>query len=49
MLWPFARGQVRFGPLHADDLLFAAGAGVLVLMLLDGAKALWFGPLFTAE
>ena len=48
LLWPFARGLFRFGPLHADDLLFAAGAGVLVLMLLDGAKALWFGRLFTA-
>ncbi len=43
LLWPFARDLFRFGPLHADDLALTFGAGVLVLALLEGAKAWWFG------
>ena len=42
LLWPFARDLFRFGPLHADDLALTFGAGVLVLGLLEGAKAWWF-------
>jgi Ca2+-transporting ATPase len=41
LLWPFARDLFRFGPLHADDLSLTFGAGVLVLVVLEGAKALW--------
>jgi Ca2+-transporting ATPase len=48
LLWPFARDLFRFGPLHADDLALAFGAGVLVLVVLEGAKALWHGRLFTS-
>ena len=41
LLWPVARDLFRFGPLHADDLSLTFGAGVLVLAVLEGAKALW--------
>jgi Ca2+-transporting ATPase len=43
LLWPFARDLFRFGPLHGDDLALTFGAGVLVLAVLEGAKAWWFG------
>ena len=49
LLWPFARDLFRFGPLHADDLALTFGAGVLVLALLESAKALWHGRLFTSR
>ena len=49
LLWPFARDLFRFGPLHADDLTLTFGAGVLVLVVLEGAKALWHGRLFTSR
>ena len=32
LLWPFASGLFRFGPLHLDDLAVTLGAGVLVLV-----------------
>jgi len=35
LLWPFARGLFRFGPLHLDDLALTHGAGVLVLVFLE--------------
>ena len=41
LLWPFARGLFRFGPLHLDDLALTLGAGVLVLVLLELLKPLW--------
>jgi P-type Ca2+ transporter type 2C len=37
---PALRDLFRFGPLHADDLLLTAGAGVLVLIVLEIAKPL---------
>ena len=49
LLWPFARDLFRFGPLHADDLALTFGAGVLVLALLESAKTLWHGWLFTSR
>jgi Ca2+-transporting ATPase len=41
LLWPFASGLFRFGPLHADDLALTLGAGVLVLVVLDALKPVW--------
>ena len=41
LLWPFASGLFRFGPLHLDDLALTVGAGVLVLLLLELLKPLW--------
>jgi len=41
LLWPFARGLFRFGPLHLDDLALTLGAGVLVLIFLELLKPLW--------
>jgi Ca2+-transporting ATPase len=41
LLWPFARGLFRFGPLHADDLAVTFGAGVVVLAALEVLKPRW--------
>jgi Ca2+-transporting ATPase len=41
LLWPFATGLFRFGPLHLDDLVLTLGAGILVLVFLDLIKPLW--------
>jgi Ca2+-transporting ATPase len=41
LLWPFASGLFRFGPLHLDDLALTLGAGVLVLVVLEFLKPLW--------
>ena len=41
LLWPFASGLFRFGPLHLDDLALTLGAGVLVLIFLEFLKPLW--------
>jgi Ca2+-transporting ATPase len=41
LLWPFASGLFRFGPLHADDLTVTLGAGIGVLVLLEGLKFLY--------
>jgi len=41
LLWPFASGLFRFGPLHLDDLAVTFGAGVLVLVFLEVLKPLW--------
>ncbi len=41
LLWPFASGLFRFGPLHLDDLALTLGAGVLVLVFLEFLKPLW--------
>jgi len=41
LLWPFARGLFRFGPLHWDDLALTLGAGALVLIVLEVAKPIW--------
>jgi Ca2+-transporting ATPase len=41
LLWPFASGLFRFGPLHADDLSLSFGAGVLVLTALELLKPRW--------
>lgn len=41
LLWPFASGLFRFGPLHWDDLAQTLGAGALVLVGLELLKAFW--------
>jgi Ca2+-transporting ATPase len=41
LVWPFARGLFRFGPLRMDDLALIAGASVLALILLEILKPLW--------
>jgi P-type Ca2+ transporter type 2C len=41
LLWPFASGLFRFGPLHADDLSLTFGAGVFVLAALELLKPRW--------
>jgi P-type Ca2+ transporter type 2C len=41
LLWPFARGLFRFGPLHLDDMALTLGAGVFVFVLLEGLKPIW--------
>ena len=41
LLWPFARGLFRFGPLHVDDLVVSLGAGVVVLVFLEILKLLY--------
>jgi Ca2+-transporting ATPase len=41
LLWPFASTLFRFGPLHGDDLAVTLGAGIAVLIILDGLKFLW--------
>jgi Ca2+-transporting ATPase len=41
LLWPFASGLFRFGPLHWDDLAVTLGAGAVVLILLESLKPLW--------
>jgi Ca2+-transporting ATPase len=39
--WPFASGVFRFGPLHLHDLAVTAGAGILVLAVLEFLKQRW--------
>lgn len=41
LLWPFATGLFRFGPLHLDDLFLTLGAGILVLVFLELMKPVW--------
>ena len=41
LIWPFASGLFRFGPLHPDDLALTLGAGVVLLVLLEVLKPLW--------
>ena len=41
LLWPFAMGLFRFGPLHLDDLALTLGCGIVLLILLELAKPLW--------
>ncbi|HYK80258.1 MAG TPA: cation-translocating P-type ATPase [Micropepsaceae bacterium] len=41
LLWPFASGLFRFGPLHIDDLALTLGAGAVVLAFLEILKPLW--------
>ena len=43
LLWPFASGLFRFGPLHVDDLALTLGAGGLVLVVLEVLKLLYAG------
>jgi len=42
LLWPFAQGLFRFGPLHLDDLAVTVGAGAVVLVLMEVVKPLWW-------
>jgi Ca2+-transporting ATPase len=42
LLWPFAQGLFRFGPLHVDDLAVTVGAGAVVLVLMEVVKPLWW-------
>ncbi len=46
LLWPMASDLFRFGPLHADDLMIVAGAGFVMLLILELVKRL--RPLATA-
>ena len=41
LLWPFAVGLFRFGPLHPDDLAVTLAAGALVLGGLELLKPRW--------
>jgi P-type Ca2+ transporter type 2C len=41
LLWPFASGLFRFGPLHWDDLGLTLVAGALVLVVLEFLKPIW--------
>ena len=41
LLWPFAQGLFRFGPLHWDDLALTLAAGALVLVVLEVLKPIW--------
>jgi Ca2+-transporting ATPase len=41
LAWPLAAHLFRFGPLHADDLALALGAGMLVLLILEFFKSRW--------
>jgi P-type Ca2+ transporter type 2C len=41
LLWPFAGRLFRFGPLHLDDLALVAGAGLLVVVILEFLKPHW--------
>jgi P-type Ca2+ transporter type 2C len=41
LLWPFASGLFRFGPLHWDDLALTLAAGALVLIVLEVLKPIW--------
>ncbi|MEP7156952.1 MAG: cation-translocating P-type ATPase, partial [Betaproteobacteria bacterium] len=41
LLWPFARGLFRFGPLHLDDLSLTLGVGILLIVVLEWTKARW--------
>ncbi len=41
LLWPFASGLFRFGPLHFDDLSLTLGAGIFLLMTLEMMKPVW--------
>jgi Ca2+-transporting ATPase len=45
LLWPFARGLFRFGPLHLDDIALTLSAGILVLVFLELLKRLWHARL----
>jgi len=47
LVWPLARDLFRFGPLHGDDLLIVAGAGMVMLLALESVKLL--RPLATAH
>ena len=41
LLWPFARGLFRFGPLHLDDILVTLAAGTVALVFLEFLKPHW--------
>ena len=41
LAWPWARSLFRFGPLHGDDLALTLGAGVAVVLVLEGLKPFW--------
>ena len=41
LLWPYASGLFRFGPLHWDDVAVTLGAGILLLIVLETLKPLW--------
>ncbi len=41
LVWPFASDLFRFGPLHLPDLAVTAGAGLVLLVVLEGLKPLW--------
>lgn len=40
LLVPSIRALLKFGPLHFPDLMLAAGAGALLLLILEGSKVL---------
>ncbi|WP_431300800.1 cation-translocating P-type ATPase [Tabrizicola sp. BL-A-41-H6] len=48
VLWPVAQGVFRFGPLHGDDIVLTAAAGLAVLLVLELLKGFWRGARLTA-
>jgi P-type Ca2+ transporter type 2C len=38
LVWPLVMNLFRYGPLHLDDLILAAGSGVMVLLALESFK-----------
>jgi Ca2+-transporting ATPase len=38
LLWPLVSGLFKFGPLHLDDLALTLGAGLFLLIALEGLK-----------
>ena len=41
LFWPPAAGLFGFGQLHLQDILIAAGAGGIVLLVLEALKPIW--------
>ena len=47
LLWPFASGLFRFGPLHVNDLALTLAAGAVLLVVLELVKPMLRGWLKT--
>ena len=41
LLWPPAAELFSFGPLHADDIALAVGAGFAALLVIEAMKAVY--------
>ena len=42
LLWPLVQGLFGFGQLHPDDLAVTVGAGIVLFVLLEAVKPLWW-------